>query len=155
MQFSHSAIRSKDPQARIVLGGMPGYGDIKAWDFLKTFYNQAGIKNYFDAVALHPYAADIAHVRVQIQNVREVMVNRADGATPLWLTELAWGSAPPDSFGINKGPAGQAQMLRDSYNMILQNRNAWNVQRLFWYLWRDPASSQGAPGAASAPAPGS
>ena len=23
--------------------------------------------------------------------------------------------------------------------MILQNRTAWNVQRLFWYLWRDPA----------------
>ncbi len=146
VQISHDAIRSKDPQARVVLAGMPGYGDIKAWDFLRSFYSVAGIKNRFDAVALHPYASDLAHVRLQIQNVRGVMVNRADGATPLWLTEIAWGSAPPDRFGINKGPAGQAQMLRDSYNMILQNRKAWNVQRLFWYLWRDPASSQGGAG---------
>ena len=143
VKFSHAAIRSRDPQARIVLGGMPGYGDIKAWDFLKTFYNQAGIKNYFDAVALHPYSSDIPHVRVQIQNVRGVMVNRADGATPLWITEIAWGSDPPDRFGINKGLAGQQRMLRDSYNLILQNRNAWNVQRLFWYLWRDPPASGG------------
>jgi hypothetical protein len=142
VQISHGAIKSRDPQARIVLAGMPGYGDMKAWDFLKGFYSVAGIKNYFDAVALHPYGPDLARVRLVIQNVREVMVNRADGATPLWLTELAWGSAKPDGFGINKGPIGQANMLRDSYNMILNNRRAWNVTRLFWYLWRDPRTSQ-------------
>ena len=22
--------------------------------------------------------------------------------------------------------------------MILDNRTAWNVQRLYWFLWRDP-----------------
>jgi hypothetical protein len=143
VKFSHDAIASKDPKAQIVLAGMPGYGDVKAWDFLKTFYNQAGIRNYFDAVALHPYSSDIPHVRVQIQNVREVMVNRADGATPLWLTELAWGSDPPDRFGINKGLAGQNTMLRNAYKMVLENRTAWNVQRLFWYLWRDPRPAGG------------
>ena len=66
------------------------------------------------------------------------MKSRGDAATPLWLTELAWGSAPPDGFGLNKGPTGQAQMLTGSYNMILRNRTAWNVERLFWYHWRDP-----------------
>ena len=29
-------------------------------------------------------------------------------------------------------------MLTGSFNLILQNRKAWNVQRLFWFLWRDP-----------------
>jgi hypothetical protein len=143
VRISHGAIKSKNPQARVVLAGMPGYGDVKAWDFLQEFYSVAGIKNYFDAAALHPYATDLAHVRLQIQKVRDVMANRADGATPLWLTELAWGSAPPDDFGLNKGPTGQANMLRDSYRMILNNRRAWNVQRLFWYLWRDPRPRPG------------
>jgi hypothetical protein len=144
VKLSHDAIKSQDPQARIVLAGMPGYGDLKAWDFLNSFYSVAGIKNYFDAAALHPYASDLAHVRLEIQNVRGVMANRADGATPLWITEIAWGSAPPDSFGINKGLTGQANMLYGAYKMILQNRSAWNVQRLFWYLWRDPRASQAA-----------
>ncbi len=143
VKLSHGAIRSRDPKAQVVLAGMPGYGDMKAWDFLNTFYSQAGIKNYFDAVALHPYASDIPHVRLQIQKVREVMVNRADRATPLWITELAWGSAPPDNFGINQGLAGQNGLLRDAYKMVLQNRTAWNVQRLFWYLWRDPRPAGG------------
>ena len=29
-------------------------------------------------------------------------------------------------------------MLKDAYNVILANRSAWNIQRLFWYHWRDP-----------------
>ncbi len=56
------------------------------------------------------------------------MKNRGDAATPLWLTELAWGSAQPDGFGLNKGLAGQAQMLTGSYNMILRYRKLWNVR---------------------------
>ena len=72
------------------------------------------------------------------------MRNYSDGQTPLWITEIAWGSAPPDSFGINKGPAGQAQFLKRAYKLVLQHRTAWNVQRLFWYHWRDPKNSQAA-----------
>jgi Ca2+-binding RTX toxin-like protein len=138
LQISHDAIKSTDPQARIVLAGMPGTGDITAWDFLKGLYSVAGIKADFDAVALHPYAHDLDRQRATIEKVRTVMRNRGDRATPLWLTELAWGSAPPDSFGINKGLTGQEEMLRGSFELILSHRKAWNLQRLFWYRWRDP-----------------
>jgi hypothetical protein len=143
LQISHGAIRGIDLQARIVLAGMPGNGDLTAWDFLNRLYSVAGIKNRFDAAALHPYAPDIAHVRFQIQKIRGVMVNRGDRATPLWLTELAWGSDPPDQFGINQGLAGQSARLREAYRMVLQNRTAWNLQRIFWYLWRDPRPAGG------------
>ncbi len=142
LQISHRAIRAIDRRARIVLAGVSGNGDLTAWDFLNRLYSVAGIKYYFDAVALHPYGRTLDRQRLVIQRVRTVMRNRADGTTPLWLTELAWGSAPPDRFGINKGPAGQAQMLSASFRMILNNRKAWKVERLFWLLWRDPSSSQ-------------
>jgi polysaccharide biosynthesis protein PslG len=141
VQISHGVIKNRDPKARIVLAGMPGYGDMTAWAFLKGFYAIARIKNYFEAVALHPYGSSLAQVRLEIQNVRNVMTNAADATTPLWLTEFAWGSAPPDNFGINRGLTGQAQMLSNSYKMILSHRTAWNVQRLFWYHWRDPLNT--------------
>ena len=83
------------------------------------------------------------------------MTNHGDGPTPLWLTELAWGSAPPDQFGINKGLAGQERLLRDSFKLILKTASAWNVQRLFWFLWRDPRHLPGGHRAASAAARGS
>ena len=133
VRISHDAIKSRDPKARIVLAGMAGFGDVEAWDFLKNLYGVPGIKSDFDAAALHPYARDPDHVRQAIWRFRAVMTNHGDGATPLWITEIGWGSAPPDSSGINKGPAGQAQMLTGSYKLILSHRSAWNVQRLFWY----------------------
>ncbi|MEK6326309.1 MAG: hypothetical protein AABM66_02135 [Actinomycetota bacterium] len=144
LAISHDAIKSRDPQARIVLAGMPGYGDVNAWDFLNRLYSVAGIKNKFDAAALHPYAHDLDRQRRQIARFRGVMVNRLDQATPLWLTELGWGSAPPDSFGINQGPTGQAQLLSGALKLVLSQRKAWNVERFFWFRWRDPPPSRNA-----------
>ena len=113
-----------------------------AWDFLNSLYAMPGIKADFDVAAVHPYAQDVDHVRQAIGRVRMAMTNHGDGGTPLWITEVGWGSAPPDSSGLNKGPAGQAQLLTDSFNLILRNRSHWNVQRLYWYRWRDdPANS--------------
>ncbi len=110
--ISQIAIRNEDPQARIVLAGMPGYGDINAWDFLDSLYSVGGIKNHFDAVALHPYAPDLDQLRLEIERLRAVMKKHDDQATPLWITELGWGSAPPDDFGLNKGIQGQKTVAR-------------------------------------------
>jgi len=144
LKISHDAITNQDPGARIILAGNPGYppsGGPKAWEFLSSLYDVPGIKGYFDAVALHPYASDLFHVQIEIQNVRNVMQNRGDQATPLWITEIGWGSGPPDRYGINQGIQGQKERLSGAYRMILSHRNAWNVQRLYWFLWRDPSPS--------------
>ena len=53
------------------------------------------VKRYFDGVALHPYVADAGAMRAQIRNLRRVMRVHHDAATPLYMTELGWGS---DSF---------------------------------------------------------
>jgi Glycosyl hydrolases family 39 len=141
LALSHNAIKSIDPKAQIVLGGMPGNGDVKAWTFLDALYKQAkvpNVKRYFNATALHPYSATLSQVQSQIAQFRQVMKKHGDAAKPLWISEIAWGSAPPDSRGINKGPAGQAKMLKDVYNLLLKNRAAWKIQNVFWYHWRDP-----------------
>jgi hypothetical protein len=143
VKLSRDAIKSRDPQATIVLAGMLGNGDPLAKDFIKGLYKIAGFKNNFDVAALHPYTGYLDGFRRQILEFRGVMNNRGDSATPIWLTEFGWGSANPDRFGINKGLQGQANMLRDSYRMLLTQRRAWNVQRLYWFLWRDPATGGG------------
>ena len=125
-----------------MLAGMPGFGDVDAWDFLNSLYTVAGIKGRFDAAALHPYAPNLDRQRQSLQRFRNAMTRHGDGDTPIWITELGWGSAPPDRFGINKGEAGQRTMLERSFELILSHRKAWNVQRLFWFHWRDPLRSQ-------------
>jgi hypothetical protein len=115
---------------------------VTAWSYLGALYSVSGIKGFFDAVAVHPYGATLNRVRQEIQRMRDVMKRRGDGPTPLWIDEIAWGSAPRDQIGINKGLTGQAEMLRRSFKMILKNRTAWNVEHLFWYHWRDPRRSR-------------
>jgi hypothetical protein len=139
VQISHTAIRAKDPKAKIVLAGITTQKDPNAFNFLGSLYSVPGIKNSFEAAAQHPYASTNAKIKTAIQHFRSVMASHGDKATPLWITEFAWGSGPPDSAGINKGLTGQKQALTSSYNMLRANRTAWNLQRVFWFLWRDPA----------------
>ena len=138
LAISHDAIKARDAQARVVLAGMPSYGDVTAWRFLNNLYGVAGVKADFDAAALHPYGCDLDQTREAINRFSTSMKNHGDRATPLWLTEFAWGSGEPDQFCKNKGLTGQRNLLISSFNLILQNRRHWNVQRLFWFLWRDP-----------------
>ena len=142
LRISHDAIRSRDRKAQIVLAGNPGYppdGGFRAWGFLDRLYRVPGVKNNFDVAALHPYASTAWDLGQEVKLFHAVMSEHGDADTPLWLTEFGWGSAQPDRFGINQGPAGQARRLRDSFNLLLRNRASWNVQRLFWFLWRDPS----------------
>jgi hypothetical protein len=138
LQVSHNAIKSADPGAQIVLAGMPGYGQINAWDFLSRLYRAGGVKPDFDAAALHPYGRTVDQSGQEIKKVRAVMTANGDQATPLWITEIGWGSAPPDHFGINQGPQGQQKLLGGAFKLILAKRREWNIQRLFWFHWRDP-----------------
>jgi len=139
VQISHTAIRAKDPKAQIVLAGIATQKDPNAFNFLGSLYSVRGIKDSFEAAAQHPYASTDAKIKTAIQHFRSVMASHGDKATPLWITEFAGGSGPPDSIGINKGLSGQATALTNSYKMLLANRTAWNLQHLFWFLWRDPA----------------
>ncbi len=142
VQISSNAIRSEAPHAQIVLAGMPGNGDVAAWRFLDDLYRVPGFASDFDVAALHPYAPNVGGVASQVQQMRAVMDRNGGRRTPLWLTEIGWGSGPPDRFLINKGPVGQAQLLSASFNLILGKRRTWNVQRVLWFDWRDPSSAQ-------------
>jgi polysaccharide biosynthesis protein PslG len=141
VEISGAAIQSQDPNAQIVLAGMPGNGEVDAWTFLDELYSQPGFKGSFDAAALHPYGPNVGAVAKQIEKVRAAMDENGGRATPLWITELGWGSGKPDRFLLSKGPVGQARLLSASFKTIVNRRKAWNVQRLFWFDWRDPSSA--------------
>ena len=66
------------------------------------------MKPYFDGVALHPYVADAKAMGAQLDNLRRIMRVHGDGATPLYVTELGWGSdSGPTRW--ERGLCGQAE----------------------------------------------
>ena len=94
---------------------MPGYGESNAWDFLDSLYAIPGFKGNFDAAALHPYAPNVDELGAEIEQFRAVMTKHGDGSKPLWLTEIGWGSAPPDKFRLNKGLPGPGGLLEEPF----------------------------------------
>ena len=145
LRISRDAIESADPGADVVLAGLVGYGQVRAWSFLDQLYGASGGRD-FDVAALHPYSRDLGQLRKEISLFRAVMARHADEGTPLWITELGWGSAPRGSGQLNVGPGGQERLLSGAYRMALDNPS-WHIDRLLWFDWRDPGrASAGPPG---------
>jgi hypothetical protein len=141
LQISHDAITSVDPHAQIVLAGLPGFaskGGLNAWQFLDELFSVPGATSDFDVASLHPYSRNINQLEQEIKKVRTVMEAHGDAAKPLWITELGWGSDPPDRFGLNKGVKGQDQLLTQAFSLLLRERTTWNLERVYWFEWRDP-----------------
>jgi hypothetical protein len=146
VKISHPAIKAGDSKAKVVLGGIsdPGErGKPGAIPYLKKFYRIPGIKQSFDAVAIHPYARNIRNLRFVMGRFRKVMKQRHDQRTPLWVTEMGWGSGHPDRFGHNKGIQGQKRMLQNSMTLLAQKRKVWHLQHAYWFYWRDPPPTTG------------
>ena len=133
LRISAKAIGSADPEATILLGGLPGDprkpGSIAGTEFLEGLY-RAGARAYFDAVAVHPYSPDLAGVRSQLADVRRVLDGRGDSDTPIWVTELGWGATPSGDGRFVETIDGQAEMLLGAFDLLEAPRREWPEELL-------------------------
>jgi hypothetical protein len=141
LKLTAPVIRERDPNATIVLGGMNGDGGrakhaITAWKYLGKLYGRPGIKSLFDAAAIHPYDKTASGAVDEVRHLRSVMTAHHDGGAALWVTEIGWSSDGGNST-VSAGPIGQAKRLRDAFSALLTHQSTWNLQRVFWYSWRD------------------
>jgi hypothetical protein len=80
--------------------------------------------------------ADAAAMGPQIENLRRIMRQNGDAATPLYITELGWGSASgPTRY--QRGYQGQANQLSEAFEMLSRNRIRWKVDGVWWFTWTD------------------
>jgi hypothetical protein len=148
LAVTHRAMQRADPRAELVLGGLfgdPGQGPPRAWDaedFLDRLYRIRGVRASFDAVALHPYAADTGVLSSLVEGVRRTMVSHGDRRAGLYLTELGWGSQDdPQVVSFEVGLHGQARELRRAYRYLLSRRHRLNLRQVDWFTWKDAPGS--------------
>jgi hypothetical protein len=141
LRVSGRVIHTADPGAKAIIGGFFGRPlqvppNVSSSDFLSRIYRARRVKQYFDGVALHPYVADARAMLPQIRNLRRVMRKHHDDATPLYVTELGWGS---DSFQTRweRGPQGQADELDEAFDMLGRRRISWRIGGVWWFSWAD------------------
>lgn len=128
-----------------ILGGLFGQPlqippNVGSGRFLNELYRARRVKSFFDGVALHPYVSEAGAIRAQIRNLRRVMRVHNDAATPLYVTELGWGSASFESRW-ERGPWGQAEELDQAFSMLASHRRAWRIGGAWWFSWTDTLGS--------------
>jgi hypothetical protein len=138
---SADAIRERDPDAEVILGGMfgtPFKGDppaLSAPEFLRELYAIDGAREAFDSVAAHPYAAHQGKVELQLELLHSE-IERADDDAGIWITEMG-SSSDEAGVPLEQGLEGQAESLRASFEYFIEMRDEFDIRGVTWYSWRD------------------
>ncbi len=85
LRAAYPAIKQASPGAFVLAGSLVGSNGV----FLRALY-AAGIKGYYDGLAVHFYSLTLASVR----SIHEVQLANGD-TKPLWLDEFGWSSCWP------------------------------------------------------------
>jgi hypothetical protein len=141
IRISGRVLHQADAGSQVLVGGFFGRPlqippNVASGAYLRGIYEQGNVKPYFDGVALHPYVADAKAMGNLMNNLRRIMNGNGDRSTPLYVTELGWGSHSGPSRW-ERGLRGQANELSRSFAMLSENRIRWNVRGAWWFTWTD------------------
>lgn len=141
LRISGRTLHAAQPESKVLIGGLFGRPlqippNIASGDFLRRVYAAGHVKPYFDGVALHPYVAEARAMGPELNNFRRIMRHFGDSRTPIYITELGWGSqSGPTRW--QRGPQGQANQLSEALEMLSANRIRWKVEGVWWFTWTD------------------
>ncbi len=85
LRAAYPAIKQANPSVPVLAGSLVGSNGV----FLRALY-AAGIKGYYDGLAVHFYTLTLASLR----SIHEVQLANGD-TKPLWLDEFGWSSCWP------------------------------------------------------------
>jgi hypothetical protein len=141
IRLSGRILHRADRDSKVLVGGLFGRPlqvppNVRSGDFLSRLYRARPIKKWFDGVALHPYVADAGAIRAQIVNLRRVMRVHNDAQTPLYITEMGWGSDSGESRW-ERGLDGQARELDRAFALLSSQRLRWRIGGVWWFSWTD------------------
>lgn len=145
VRISGRTLHRADPGSEVILGGFFGRPlqvppNVSSGDFLSRLYRARNVKRYFDGVALHPYVARARAMGAQIVNLRRIMRVHNDASTPIYITELGWGSrSGPTRW--ERGLYGQASQLSQAFALLSAKRQRWGVGGAWWFTWTDEGGS--------------
>ena len=129
LRATAEAIRSVDPDAQIVIGGLATDG-VHGWasaDYepepLQRLYD-AGAAPWFDILAIHTYGYDGVEVTDRINTAWSIMDRNGDGHKRMWINEVGLATVN------QRTEADQAAFLEEVYDVALRHPM---IDRVFWY----------------------
>lgn len=144
LRAAAQAIRSADSGTKVVLAGIPNVGGKALTDYISDLYHVSGFRQAFDVMAIHPYAINAQAIYDTMDRVRSIMSANGDGKKQTWITETGWASTKKKYFAPFAGsPKGQATILSQLYNGLIQRKKQYRLGMVVWFAWRDRKLSHG------------
>lgn len=156
LKQAYIEIKKVDPEVLVLSGGLAAAADdsgsISPIIFVKGLY-YLNTKNYFDALALHPYTYPVSPDYIaqwnswqQMYEIKDIMVSKGDSSKKIWITEYG---APTGGPGLMRdidqlsfiyssdymSQTAQDSMIKKTAEIFYQNRS-W-LGGFFWYSFRD------------------
>jgi polysaccharide biosynthesis protein PslG len=116
LRAAYPAIKQANPNVLVLAGALVGSNGA----FLRAMY-AAGIKGYYDGLAVHYYNLTLASLR----SIREVQLANGD-TTSLWLDEFGWSSCWPQ------------RRIEQEQGCVTRQVQAQNIANTFRSLARIP-----------------
>jgi hypothetical protein len=136
-----AGVRSVDPEAEIVLGGMWGPNSAREVVTTTRAYLDKlfalGAADDFDSVAIHPYANNAELSVAQLESARRLLDRHGDRKAGMWVTEVGWAARGPSDNPYVKGLDGQARVLARALSEYKRKARSLRLRGVFWYSWRD------------------
>jgi exo-beta-1,3-glucanase (GH17 family) len=131
---TYSTIKASDPSAIVLLGGLSGH-------FMEQYIDRLVDERayrYFDAMNLHPYAANPHGVVARVRSARQHM-SRAPGmaSKPVWITEFGWQATWAGSFMYVPSEEVKASYLAQTIARLREAGIDTPIFCYVWYEWAD------------------
>jgi hypothetical protein len=136
---ARAAIRTADPQARVLVGGLTG-----APTFLpQLIAARPDARGQVDGVAVHTYAPEPLGALAEARDARRTLVTLGMADVPLWVTEFGWVSRPRTS---NKYAPPSERPERIASTTAALVRSDCNIQGVVLYACITPGRNPRAEG---------
>jgi len=146
------AVKSADPGAVVVLGGLSPKGFAYKENYLEDLYASAPLQEFhaakgfypFDVVACHPYPEvykdpDPGMAKLVNERIKAVMNRHGDRHKKVWITEMGWATCNSHKACVTE--AQQAEFLRKSFLLMENLRDSAYpddppyIERYFWFKY--------------------
>lgn len=89
LRATYQEIKNINPDLQVLLGGLSGI----PYEYIEGVY-QAGGKDCFDIMAVHPYrypeTPEARSLKDDLDKLRKLMAEYGDADKPVWITEIGW-----------------------------------------------------------------
>jgi hypothetical protein len=142
LKISAAALRAGDPNAKVLAGGLFPYKQQNGktlTNYLNAMYRVPGAASSFDAIGVHPYAAQPKGVLRWVRVTRRIMRRHGDGAKPIYVSAFGWvtGGAGYRYTPLRTTFKQQAAKLTRAYSLLSANAARLGIASAIWFTYTD------------------